>query len=131
MAKLHTLKNQWYRSSVNWFPLHSLVIYYSECPCKFLMSNIFQPAAYTLHMDTHPSSMPPTHYMWSCFFLVYHPYNLRGIPTRDTYVLFNSVTRCISRYFLFPVSNFHSCINMSNGVFKSISNNTMPINLML
>ena len=78
----HTHTGQWYRSSMNHFPLCSvfwvevsLVIWYSRHPHKILWSYLLQLAAYTLHMDMSLSSMPPTQCTWSCFLLVCQPGN--------------------------------------------------------
>ena len=89
-----------YESSVNHFPCFSVYLVETSLlayhPHKFSWSHL-QPVAYAMQMIILPSSMPPMqflcHFHWGHFLL-----------------------------YLFPVSDFHSCIDKSKEVFKSISN---------
>ena len=78
-----------------------LVILYPGLPCKFSWSYAFQPANCTLHVKTPISSMPPKQFMW----------HFRREHLYDVYFRY-PVHFLI---FLFLVSNFRSCINMSKG----------------
>ena len=78
---------------------------------------------HTLHLDTPPSSMLPSQFMWSCFLLACHSHNLRSISVENTCVLFTLGTRC---NFCYSCSQFSASLALSRddkGIFKSISNN--------
>ena len=65
-AERQTRRGRRYWSSMNRFPLcspfqgESSLVIYSGWPHKFSRGHLFQPAAYTLHVDTPPSSIKPT-----------------------------------------------------------------------
>ena len=81
-------------------------------PSQFSWSYILQPAVYTLLMDKPPSSMPSTQFLWHSGW---------GI-----WVHLILGTRCISCYFLLPVSDFllvchpHNLKRVPNSISNSM-----------
>ena len=114
MTQIYTQRSRRYRSSVKPLRLSalrveiSLVIWYSGRPRKFSRLYHLQPATYSLHVDTPPSSAPPTQIL--VVIPLVHVITLlsRTLPSRtpptqftqhfrqNTYVLFTLGTRCIS-----------------------------------
>ena len=104
---MHTHWGRRYESSVKRFPLFLFcfsgrnlfgnIIF--RTPTQILVVPSPSACHYTLHVDTPPSSMPPSRCTWSRFLLACHSRNLRGISAKNTCVLFTLWSRCISNYF--------------------------------
>ena len=89
----------------------SLVIKYSGRPRKFSWSYLLQPATYTLQIDMPPSSMLPTRCTWTRVVLLAWQFTRHFRRWHLFSVNFRYQVPFL--LFLFPISVFRSCIDMS------------------